>query len=914
MADPQTADQGFLAGLLGKFGADPAAAYGGLLSDPATQRQFALRSLGAAAQAFGQGAMPVPYKGGIPFGATLGAAGGAASTAGDELIKARLEQAQQEQALASVGLSHQQVELMQAALPGLKSLIATGQAGLGAGGSGTGTAPPGTPAALTGVGAGPRGVQAGGISPTDHYSFLLDNGASKNEATMLTSAANSESSFRPDLTHDHGIGYGLYGHNTDRLAAMRTFAGVGPNDPVPWQQQALFALAELRGQVPGLPGGGEPKAGAMVNAATNAQQLTDAQLAFERPNLNIAGGNRAQRLASTTEYLNKPPYAQSPTQTASAGDQPPAAAPGSQVGPYAPVPGQPPPQGVYVPPGASPNAPPVRIEGGPPAPAAPPGGLLKLPDPTSAAPPQLATPPATGAPGPAAAAASPTLGLLAAQQGGGEVGSPLGAASPQIASVPSRGLLAQVAGPGAAEPSAPPAAVTQQAGPPHTGAAGAAELAGLLAQQPAPAGPATATPYTNAPPVTGQGAQAPGPVSSPPAPSVPMRQGPAPIGPPPQLPPMPTQMPASGNLPNVQPTPQQMIAQGVSGLMSMSGHPAPGWIDDLAKMPAQMALEQFKAWVGAQTTMMTARDAEMVKARMAPYIAAAEAAARAQQEGVRPNRLFPQPDGTFRQAPGEPYHRPGPPDIYGNPTEVMVYPSGDPNVPEKVVSIPGTTGQGTYRTEEEKASAARDAALADRFTTQGVAANDIRPTISMAKSILANTPTGIGAPYQAALNEMLAKVSGNPALAEKTGNYQQLASQLAEVRRGMMQGEPQGDLKAIPGEFASVGTSPQALPRMLSDISGMADYRAARLQAMTQYADPKIHPENQGSTRGFASWWSQNFNPYAFMLNRMDPNERATALYRIGQQPGGHQEIDRIVAQDRLGRSWGYIPNLGPGQ
>ena len=250
--------------------------------------------------------MPVPYKGGIPFGATLGAAGAAASTAGDSLIQARLQQAQQQQALANVGLSQQQVTLMQAALPGLKSLIATGQDRLGAGGSGTGTAAPGTPAALGhGVGAGPRGVQAGGISPTDHYSFLLDNGASKNEATMLTSAANSESSFRPDLTHDHGIGYGLYGHNTDRLAAMRTFAGVGPNDPVPWQQQALFALAELRGQVPGLPGGGEPKAGAMVNAATNAQQLTDAQLAFERPDLNIAGGNRAQRLASTTEYLEQ---------------------------------------------------------------------------------------------------------------------------------------------------------------------------------------------------------------------------------------------------------------------------------------------------------------------------------------------------------------------------------------------------------------------------------------------------------------------------------------------------------------------------------------------------------------------------------------------------------------------------------
>ena len=113
MADPQTADQGFLAGLLGKFGADPAAAYGGLLSDPATQRQFALRSLGATAQAMAQASMPVPYKGGTPWGSFLGSAGGAAATAGDELIKARLEQAQTQLASQQGLLAQAKVQSMQ---------------------------------------------------------------------------------------------------------------------------------------------------------------------------------------------------------------------------------------------------------------------------------------------------------------------------------------------------------------------------------------------------------------------------------------------------------------------------------------------------------------------------------------------------------------------------------------------------------------------------------------------------------------------------------------------------------------------------------------------------------------------------------------------------------------------------------
>ena len=148
--------------------------------------------------------------------------------------------------------------------------------------------------------------------------------------------------------------------------------------------------------------------------------------------------------------------------------------------------------------------------------AAPPGGLLKLPDPTSAAPPQLATPPAAGAPG-------PVTGLLGQQPTQQVAAADAPQLSPAAAAVlqginrqqAGGGLLASgsVAGDNAVPTGGPSPAAVAQAGPPHTGAAGAAELAGLLAQQPA-AAPPTATPYTNAPPVTGQGAPAPSPCAT----------------------------------------------------------------------------------------------------------------------------------------------------------------------------------------------------------------------------------------------------------------------------------------------------------------------------------------------------------------------------------------------------------------
>lgn len=286
-----------MAGLLDMFGggaSDPGALYGGLLT-PQQNSALAYRGLLAAAGAFGQAAMPSRMP--IPTGAALGSAaaamGNAQDIAGQNAMKGGLLGLQGQQLKSDIAIRNALMPIAQQLMNG--------------GGMGGQDAPAG--GGLLGSPAPNAKVDDGGIGAGQLYSFLTDNGATPNEATMLTSAANSESSFRPDITHDGGIGYGLFGHNTDRLAAMRDFARVGPNDPVPWQKQALFALNELHGS--------ESKAGGMVNAATTPEQLTDAQLAFERPNLNIAGGNRAQRLASTTEYFNKPPGAK-PTQLAQA--------------------------------------------------------------------------------------------------------------------------------------------------------------------------------------------------------------------------------------------------------------------------------------------------------------------------------------------------------------------------------------------------------------------------------------------------------------------------------------------------------------------------------------------------------------------------------------------------------------------
>ncbi len=107
-------------------------------------------------------------------------------------------------------------------------------------------------------------------SPVALFSFLQAQGASRNEALMLTGAAASESGLNPNVPHDGGIGLGLFGHNGDRLQAMRAMAG---SDRPDWRQQASFALKELRSR---------PEA-ALVAAAKTPEELAAAQMHFEQP-------------------------------------------------------------------------------------------------------------------------------------------------------------------------------------------------------------------------------------------------------------------------------------------------------------------------------------------------------------------------------------------------------------------------------------------------------------------------------------------------------------------------------------------------------------------------------------------------------------------------------------------------------
>ena len=145
----------------------------------------------------------------------------------------------------------------------------------------------------------PAAPMATALDAKSMYNYLKANGASDNEATMVTSSAHAESGFQPNISHDGGIGYGLFGHNGSRLVGMHDFAQQN-NMPInDWHTQALYGLNELRSR---------PEA-ALVNSAKTPEDLTKAQMFYERPkgfspDSPQSGLGWDRRLASTSALMN----------------------------------------------------------------------------------------------------------------------------------------------------------------------------------------------------------------------------------------------------------------------------------------------------------------------------------------------------------------------------------------------------------------------------------------------------------------------------------------------------------------------------------------------------------------------------------------------------------------------------------
>jgi hypothetical protein len=85
--------------------------------------------------------------------------------------------------------------------------------------------------------------------------------------------------------------------------------------------------------------------------------------------------------------------------------------------------------------------------------------------------------------------------------------------------------------------------------------------------------------------------------------------------------------------PPVQATPLQMIAQGIVGLSSLTGHPAPEFMQKIAGQPVEMQMEAYKAYIGAQANQLTEKYKKEIE------VASAGTISYLQSQGTLPAKL-----------------------------------------------------------------------------------------------------------------------------------------------------------------------------------------------------------------------------------------------------------------------------------
>jgi soluble lytic murein transglycosylase-like protein len=884
MADAQTDNGGFLSGLLGWFGsADPAAAYQGLLTDPATKSAFRDRAMADAAAAFGAASMPVPYKGGIPLGEAFGSAAKAAYGGWDDLVKARL-------AAAQTGVAQQGLLMDQAIMPAIQRSVGGVPAVPGAGGA----AAAGTTSDQTGP-TGPAKILASGGGSfagtkailDGKYGTLIQAAAAKYnlQPEVLAALIHTESSGNPTIVSSAGaVGLGQLMPDTAKYLGVtdRTDPAQNIEGSAKYLREGIDATGNI---VDGLK--------YYYSGSADPKKWGEKTLAYPKAVLSKVPAQPQQAAVPGAPAAALPPTT----------DQPPAAA--ADIEKYR----QENPQGIYGPPGGFTGA------GAPPA--GKPAGLLQLP----------AVPDYSGALGPPGAAAPPQGASAAPVMPGGVtpvsapggairglVDQPPPAPPPAMRNMPGRlgGMGPQVpVGAGGAMPpgispvanpggSPPPLAPTTAGSPdvepapvPVPAAGGGNLVPGGAARPPIQSllGPMPAAPPPSAAPPSLLAQPPVAPPAAPPPAAPPVPQGPPPAPPMagPAPPPVAPPSAPAGPIPGA-PTPQQIQdAQAISAWAMARGRTVPPNIAEIAKFPL----------VGPTAQAQAAGTA----AGQQPYLQQNEAQ---KAEVTSRWQLWVDQNKPILTRPNTLQINPVTGDVYGN-----FEAAGTDGAMHRYMIMPGKNGQPqkidlgqsaltTYQTEGPKAVASKNAEDYQTVIKEASGAPQTRDQATFMRQEAKNFYTGAFAPYNQDLNRVLLALNpDNPERANKVASYEAFIKDAGYLSRQQAKDASSKagvqELKMVANSMPSEETSPRGLDRVLGQIQGLADYRLAKQAAMNQYVN---QPGRGGwDNNGFEAQFNANISPYTFMYMRLSDGDRAEIRNQLAQSKDGQADLQRLQGQ-----------------
>jgi len=180
------------------------------------------------------------------------------------------------------------------------------------------------------------------------------------------------------------------------------------------------------------------------------------------------------------------------------------------------------------------------------------------------------------------------------------------------------------------------------------------------------------------------------------------------------------------------------------------------------------------------------------------------------------------------------------------------------------------------------------------FQKEGEAArNDIALLKSM-KDAAGNIHQGLLAGPTQSVAKLMRMV--DPSFDKQVAGYEELTKNSGTFVRNAVRGTDSNPstqmFSMIQASLPQPETSPLGFRRVTDQMLGLAQYKAAKAQAL-----PAYEAANKGSHAGYESWFYKNVTPYAFMVSAMHPDDRKELYMRLQTSDQGKRELQMLRPQ-----------------
>jgi hypothetical protein len=222
--------------------------------------------------------------------------------------------------------------------------------------------------------------------------------------------------------------------------------------------------------------------------------------------------------------------------------------------------------------------------------------------------------------------------------------------------------------------------------------------------------------------------------------------------------------------------------------------------------------------------------------------------------------------------------------------------AGGPNAPGVVGGPVGVAQLSPYELQAGRTRAEKEQADRQTVISEANAAQQSRATLMNMSNEAGNFVQGPFAAHAQTAARYLRLI--NPSFNDQVASYEDFVKSAGQLTR---QAVREVSSRAAVQEFNMIQStlpnpdmSPIGMRRVQNELIGLTDYKIAKAQAQAQWEQAHGGPGNVG---GFETYFQRAASPYAFIVAKMDGDDRKAMIAKLQGSADGRRELARITEQ-----------------